>query len=77
MKNGGALFGGIVLGALVGVGVGYLFGIDSEKKQQWLRLLTEKVLKRDCCCCDDDCDCDDDCTCGCKDKPKENAVEKA
>ena len=75
MKNGGALFGGIVLGALVGVGVGYLLGIDSEKKQQLLRLLNEKVLGSGCCCCGDDFDCeeecDDDCDCGCKDSSEE------
>ena len=70
MKNGGTLFGGIVLGALVGVGVGYLLGIDSEKKQQLLKLINEKLLRGSCCCCGDDCDCDDDCDCGCKDKPE-------
>ena len=71
MKSGSTLFGGIVLGALAGVGIGYLLGIDSEKKQQLLKLLNEKILKRNCCCCGNDCDCDDDCTCGCKDKPEE------
>ncbi len=78
MKNGSALLGGVVLGALVGVGVGYLLGVDSEKKQHWLKLLNEKILRRGCCC-GEDCDCGDDCTCGCKDKDKdkEAAVEKA
>jgi len=71
MKNGGVLFGGIVLGALVGVGVGYLLGIDSEKKQQLLRLLNEKIWRKDCCCCDDSCDCDEDCDCGCMDDVEE------
>ena len=68
MKNGSALFGGIVLGSLVGIGVGYLLGIDSEKRKQLLNLLTE--LKYDSCC-NGDCDCDDDCDCGCKDKSVE------
>ena len=71
MKNSGALLGGIVLGALVGVGAGYLLGIDSEKKQQLLRLINEKLLKNDCNCYGDDCDCDDNCDCGCKDKSEE------
>ncbi len=59
MKNGGQLLGGLALGALVGVGIGYLIGVDSEKKKQWLKFISAKVLRRECCC-GDDCDCDEE-----------------
>ena len=59
MKSGGHFAGGIILGALIGVGIGYLIGVDSEKKQQWLRLLSDKVMGNGCWC-DDSCDCEDD-----------------
>ncbi|MCL2651466.1 MAG: hypothetical protein FWD60_10645 [Candidatus Azobacteroides sp.] len=72
MKSGSSLLGGIFLGTLVGVGIGYLIGIDSEKRQQWLKYLNQKIHKCTCCCCGDTCNCGDDCTCGCKDKPEKD-----
>lgn len=35
--------GGIAVGALVGLGVGYILGTDAEKRKQWLYLLGDKV----------------------------------
>lgn len=49
MKSG-HLVGGIAIGALVGVGIGYLVGVDSEKKRQWLKLLSEKIFAGKCSC---------------------------
>jgi hypothetical protein len=49
MKSG-HLMGGIVLGALVGLGIGYLIGVDSEKRNQWLRALSDKVFPGSCSC---------------------------
>lgn len=58
MKSG-HLVGGIAIGALVGVGIGYLIGVDSEKRRQWLKVLSEKVF-RGHCECGEDCDCEEE-----------------
>ncbi len=47
MKNGN-LVGGLAIGALVGLGIGYLIGVDTEKRKQWLRLLSGKVFPHHC-----------------------------
>ncbi len=54
--KGGQLLGGIAIGAIVGIGIGYLLGVDSEKRNQWLRLIGTKVLGNQCCD-DPECDC--------------------
>ncbi len=56
MKSG-QLLGGIAIGAIVGIGVGFLLGVDSEKRNQWLRMISSKVLGNHCCE-DSECDCD-------------------
>ncbi len=58
MKSG-QLLGGIAIGAIVGIGVGYLLGVDSEKRNQWFRMISTKVL-RNPCCDDTECDCNED-----------------
>lgn len=37
--------GGLAIGALVGLGVGYVLGTDAEKRKQWLYLLGDKVAQ--------------------------------
>ncbi|GBU08418.1 hypothetical protein AwDysgo_17490 [Bacteroidales bacterium] len=52
MKTG-SVVGGIALGALLGLGVGYVLGLDAEKKNQWVKLLGEKLEKvrgKECTC---------------------------
>ncbi len=48
--------GGLAVGALVGVGVGYILGTDAEKRKQWLYLLGDKVsqFKGKLTCCADE-----------------------
>ncbi|MDR3060489.1 MAG: hypothetical protein LBU57_00055 [Dysgonamonadaceae bacterium] len=55
--KGGQLLGGIALGAIVGVGIGYLLGVDSEKRNQWFRMISAKVLGQ---CDNEECDCNKD-----------------
>ncbi len=50
----GQLIGGIAIGALLGIGIGYLLGVDTEKRNQWLRVIGSKVLGNSCCECEDD-----------------------
>ncbi len=44
MKTGDFL-GGLAVGALVGLGVGYFLGTDVEKRKQWLSLLENKIAQ--------------------------------
>lgn len=55
MKTGDFL-GGLAVGALVGLGVGYVLGTDAEKRKRWLYLLGDKVsqFKGKVSCCADD-----------------------
>ncbi len=58
----GELLGGIVIGALVGVGVGYVLGTDAEKRKQWIEFLGDKMtyLKDKVACeCKEKCDCEE------------------
>jgi hypothetical protein len=45
MKHGQLVIGGIAVGAALGLGIGYLLGIDSEKRKQWMQLITQKLSK--------------------------------
>lgn len=56
--KGGQLLGGVALGAIVGIGIGYLLGVDSEKRNQWFRMISTKVWGQ---CDDEKCDCNCDC----------------
>ncbi len=47
MKSG-QLIGGIAIGALLGIGIGYLLGVDTEKRNQWLRMISTKVWGGTC-----------------------------
>ncbi len=35
--------GGLAVGAIVGLGVGYVLGTDAEKRKQWLYYLGDKM----------------------------------
>lgn len=50
MKTGHFL-GGLALGLLMGGGIGYIMGMDSERKNQMLHFISSKLGLEDC---DDD-----------------------
>ncbi len=59
--KGGQLLGGIAIGAAIGIGIGYLLGVDSEKKNQWLKMIGSKVWG---------CSCEEGECCNCETSPK-------
>lgn len=56
----GNLLAGIALGTLVGAGIGYILGVDSEKKNQWLKTISEKLksVKPTCHCKEEEGSCE-------------------
>ena len=56
MKSGNFL-GGLTLGLLLGGGIGYVLGMDSEKKNQLLHFISDKLGIYDS---DELCDCEEE-----------------